>query len=108
MSKQLTFEYKNKKYTLEFNREAIRRMEHNGFVIGKLGDMPMTLMPQLFAGAFYMHHPTVDSKTIEEIYNDLPDKTDLFAALGELYSEPMESLMTEPTSTKKITWAKNW
>lgn len=109
MSKQINFTYDSTNFTLEFNRAAVRRMEANGFVIGEITDKPMTMIPKLVAGAFYMHHPTVSAERVNEIYDAIPNKSEFLKKLGELYEEPMETLMDDPKDkSKKVNWTVNW
>ena len=50
--KQITFEYEGKDYTLEYTRNSVRTMERRGFVSDDITTKPMTVVPDLFAGAF--------------------------------------------------------
>lgn len=111
MGKQLKFEYTDGKiYTLEFNRKTVKDMEAEGFTINDVQDKMMTRLPQLFAGAFKMHHPALKRPVINEIYRMMPDKVELFACLSEMYGEPYETLLSEPDGEEKnaIKWKPNW
>ena len=96
MSKQLTFTYKDKSYTLEYTRKSVERMERNGFVASDMRDKPMTTLPALFAGAFFAHHPFVKKELIDEIFSKMTNKEELLSKLGELYNEPLNTLLDEP------------
>ena len=109
MAKTMTFSYAGKDYTLEFSKATVRQMEAKGFVANDMQDKPMTVLPDLFAGAFLMHHRFVKQDVIEDIYNHLPDKDKLVGALAEMYNEPIEKLMAEPENPKEnVAWAVNW
>ena len=107
MAKTITFEYKDVTYTLEYTRRTIKQMETEGFVARKMEDMPMTLLPDLFAGAFKAHHRKVKRELIDEIYASMSDKEKLIGALSEMYTEPLESLMDEPEEGN-VEWTPSW
>ena len=106
MNKQITFTYDGKEYKLEFTRRTIRQMEENGFNIQLIGEKPMTMLPDFFAGAFRANHKNVKREVIDEIYTNMPNKDKLIEKLVEMYNEPLSALMDEPdeNSTKKVDW----
>ena len=109
MAKELNFTYEGKDYTLGFSKNTVRQMESHGFVANKIDDIPATVIPDLFAGAFLLHHKFVKPEVIDAIYKQLPDKPALIKALGEMYSEPIEGLMAEPENPKEnVSWTANW
>ena len=109
MSKQLNFEYKGTKYTLEFTRRTVEQMEREGFVAEDLKTKPVTMLPTLFAGAFKAHHKYVKSDVIDEIYSKLTNKADLIGKLAEMYNEPIMALIDEPDeSSENLTWTQSW
>lgn len=107
MAKQIVFTYGDKEYTLEYTRRTVREMESEGFVASKVDDMPMTMLPALFAGAFKAHHRFTKPSVIDEIYDLLPNKSDLIGKLAEMYNDPITSLMDEPDE-KNVDWMTNW
>lgn len=109
MSKQLNFEYKGTKYTLEFTRRTVEQMEREGFVADDLKTKPVTMLPTLFAGAFKAHHKFVKPDVIDEIYSKMTNKADLIAKLAEMYNEPIMALIDEPVeSSENLTWTQSW
>lgn len=109
MAKELTFSFDGKKYTLGFTRNTVRQMEAAGFVARDIEIKPASVLPDLFAGAFLVHHRYVKRDVIDEIYRHLPDKENLVRCLAEMYNEPIEALMDEPEDEKEnVTWVKNW
>ncbi len=109
MSKQLNFEYKGTKYTLEFTRRTVEQMEREGFVADDLKTKPVTMLPTLFAGAFKAHHRYVKSDVIDEIYSKMTNKADLIGKLAEMYNEPIMALIDEPVeSSENLTWTQSW
>lgn len=109
MSKQLNFEYKGTKYTLEFTRRTVEQMEREGFVADDLKSKPVTMLPTLFAGAFKAHHKFVKPDVIDEIYSKMTNKADLIGKLAEMYNEPIMALIDEPVeSSENLTWTQSW
>ena len=110
MSKQITFSYDGKEYKLEFTRRTIRQMEENGFNIQLIGEKPMTMLPDFFAGAFRANHKNVKRELIDEIYTNMPNKDKLIEKLVEMYNEPLSALMEEPeeNSAKKVDWVASF
>ena len=110
MAKQIVFTYDDTEYTLEFTRRTVRQMEEEGFIAQDIDKKPMTLLPQLFAGAFKAHHRFVKQSVIDEIYDAMPSKEKLIGKLAEMYNEPITTLMDEPDkkSTKNVNWEANW
>ena len=109
MSKQLNFEYKGTKYTLEFTRRTVEQMEREGFVADDLKAKPVSMLPTLFAGAFKAHHRYVKPDVIDEIYSKMTNKADLIGKLAEMYNEPIMALIDEPVeSSENLTWTQSW
>ena len=103
MSKQITFPYKGKEYTLEYTKNTVRQINRHGFSLDKLNDDPMTIY-DLFAGAFLKNHATVKRAVIDEIYAQMNNKEVLLNALIEMYMDPMNGLMDEGN----LEWTPNW
>lgn len=109
MAKQIRFTYDEVDYTLEFTRKSVERMENTGFIISELFEKPMTLLPTLFAGAFWAHHRFVKRDVIDKIYDSLPNKQDLIGKLAEMYNEPISALIDEPEADEgNVEWEANW
>lgn len=109
MSKQLTFSFEGKDYTLEFTRKTVAEMERKGFKAADVTEKPMTSLPELFAGAFLAHHRFVKKETVDAIYAALTNKEDLIGKLAEMYNEPIEALLTDPDDNLgNVTWTANW
>ncbi len=106
MAKQLNFTYDDKEYTLEYTRKTVTEMERKGFIASDVEAKPMTVLPQLFAGAFLAHHRFVKQNVIDEIYDHLTNKEDLIGKLAEMYNEPIQALVEEPAEDdeKNVAW----
>lgn len=93
MAKQIIINYNGDEYTLEFNRRIAKRMQDNGFVIDE--NKSISMITELFKGAFQMHHKRIDPALVDEIWAAQRKKEDLLAQLVSMYAEPVASLMDE-------------
>lgn len=107
MSK-ITLTYDKMDYTLEYSRQSVKTMEAQGFVLDELTSKPMTMIPQLFAGAFIKNHSGkngVKRKVVDEIFDSIGDKSALLEALMEMYVETMSALTDNSESEGNVSWA---
>ena len=103
MAKRIIINYNGNEYTLEFNRKTVKRMEEAGFVIDT--NKPMTMITDLFRGAFQMHHRRIDNALVEEIWAAQKKKDDLLGVLVEMYAEPLTTMLDEQeTDDDTPTW----
>ena len=103
MSK-IVLTHENKEYVLEYNRQSVRQIEGQGFVLEKITEKPVTMIPLLFEGAFIKNCRGIKRKTIDDIYNGLGDKTGLIEALMEMYVETISTL-TDDNAEGNVSWA---
>ena len=106
MSK-INLTYEKKEYILEYNRQSVKTMENQGFVLEELTKKPANMIPLLFAGAFIKNHSGkngVKRSLIEEIFDSIENKTELMESLMEMYAETLGSL-TESNGEGNVTWA---
>ena len=103
MSK-INLTYEKKEYILEYNRQSVKTMESQGFVLEDLTAKPMTMIPLLFQGAFIKNHRGIKRNLMDEIFEELDNKTALMEALMEMYAETLGSL-TDSTGEGNATWA---
>ena len=106
MATKINFTYDGVDYTLEFTRKTVKQMEDRGFVAARFGEAPMTILPDLFAGAFLANHKFVKRETVDKIYELMTDKQMLVDTLSQMYNEPLAALMEEPDEGNGIRWAK--
>ena len=99
MSK-ITIKYEKDTYELEFNRNAVRMMESQGFNIDALTTQPVTMIPMLFYGAFSKNHTGIKRNTVDKIYDSLSNKQGLIGALVEMYAETVSALMEGSPETE--------
>lgn len=104
MSK-ITVSYEKKDYVLEYSRQSVRTMEAQGFAIDDISTKPVTMIPMLFQGAFIKNHRGIKRNLMDEIYDEISDKTGLISALMELYAETLNTLMDDKEDAGNATWA---
>jgi hypothetical protein len=100
MAKPITITYKDRTYTLEFNRHTVSELEQKGFNLSEIQNKVATFLPMLFAGAFTMHHRFVKPDIIDDIYKHIPNKMALLDRLSSLYAEPINALFDEPEESE--------
>ena len=106
MSK-INLTYDKKEYVLEYNRQSVKTMEGQGFVLEELTAKPMTMIPLLFAGAFIKNHSGkngVKRKVVDEIFDELDNKNALIESLMEMYAETLSTL-TDDGGAGNVSWA---
>lgn len=103
MSK-IVLTHESKEYILEFNRNTVRQMESQGFVLDEITSKPVTMIPMLFEGAFIKNCRGTKRKTISDIYDGIADKTSLLEVLMEMYAETLATL-TDNNAEGNVSWA---
>ncbi len=104
MSK-INLNYEGKDYCLEYNRQSVRTMEAQGFVLEDVTKMPMTMIPHLFSGAFIKNHKGMKRQLIDDIFDAIGNKSELMQALIELYAETLSSLTDDQDDQGNVSWA---
>ena len=93
---EITFEYRNKTYTLTYTVESLKRLEKNGFSFSNIGDRILTAAEDLFCAAFNARHPDTPRKLREEIYHEVcvedDDGNSLTEALITMVNETVEAM----------------
>lgn len=97
MSTKITITYNDNDYILEFSRTSVKQMEGQGFVLDKLAEQPMTMIPMLVYGAFAKNHKGIKRSLVDEIYEHITDKigdgeNGFIHALLEMYAETVNTL----------------
>ena len=100
MAKTIEITFEEKTYTLEYTRKSIELMERQGFRIADIQAKPMSLLPEMFAGAFIAHHRNTKKEIVNEIFSKLTNKDALMETLAEMYNEPLIALMDDPDDTE--------
>ncbi len=105
MNSNITFEYEGKKYTLEYTRASIKKMEAQGFDINKLESAPMTMIDLVIKGSFLANHSYLTEGELDDILAHLTNKNGLLEVLSGMIGETYESLLEDPSDDEKnIIW----
>lgn len=105
MNTKIELNYKGVNYTLEYNRDAVKTLEAQGFKVEELLDKPMTNIELMFQCAFIKNHPKTQINTISEILAACPDKSNLLVSLKKMIDETYESLLSDPTGDEgNVVW----
>ena len=102
MSK-IVLKHNNKEYVLEYNRQSVKQIEGQGFVLDDISTRPMTMIPLLFQGAFIKNCKGTKRAVIDEIYDGIGNKLDFISVLGEMYAETLSTL-TDDSDEGNVTW----
>ena len=81
-----------KEYILEYNRQSVQQIERIGFSLEDVTKKPMTMFPLMFRGAFLVNCRYVKEKEINELYDNMKNKSELHNALMNMISECYETL----------------
>ena len=100
MSKQITFEYGKKNYTLEYTLNTAGRANEDGLIIDQIGEKPAYMIPKLVYWSFIRHQRNITRKQTEEIYSWITDKNGFIAALAEMYADAVNSLVDDDDDEK--------
>lgn len=101
MATQITVNYKNNDYTLEYTRLTASAIEKQGFSLDELTSKPNSMIPLLVYGAFLRHHRDLKQKFIDEIYENVINKSGkegeegFIGILAEMYAETVSTLTDE-------------
>ena len=95
------------KYTLEFDRDTVKKMISSGFVLDTEPSHLLVLAEGLVTGAFQMHHKKMDWQRIEPIFMAQNKRPELLKKLAEMFMEPAETLLgagDEDDNDENPTW----
>jgi hypothetical protein len=98
MSTKIAITYQNKKYELEFSRTTASQIEDQGFVLEQLTEKPVKMIPLLFYGAFLKHNRGINRRLVDEIFDNLVNKSGedgengIIGVLAEMYAETVQTL----------------
>mgnify|MGYP002515064676 CR=1 FL=1 len=98
MSTKISISYQKKNYDLEFSRTTAGQIEDMGFVLEQLSEKPNKMIPLLFYGAFLKHNRGISRKLVDEIFDNLVNKSGddgesgIIGVLAEMYAETVSTL----------------
>lgn len=110
MDKIIQLTHEGKEYTLEYTRKAIERMERRGFDVSDVMKKPVTMLPELFEGAFQAHHPHIKSEIVKAIFDTIAKKDEMINKLIEMYNEPILAMIegSGDESEGNVQWEASW
>lgn len=112
-SKQITINYKNKDYTLEFNRAVVILMERQGFNINELDSKAVLNTSLLVRYAFFLHHRKLEEDKIFKIYDSITNRDGFVEKLIDMCSDTYVSMLNDPEDNGgetegNATWGASW
>lgn len=110
MEKELSFTFEGAKYTLAFTRRTVQMLSKQGFKPDMITDQPAIGIPMLYRGAFVVHHRMIKEDLTDRIWEKIENKGDFIAKLLEMYIEPINVMLEDPTEDdeKKVGWEVNF
>jgi hypothetical protein len=103
MSTKITINYHGKDYDLEYSRTTAAQIEDQGFSLDQLTEKPVKMIPLLFYGAFLKHNRGIKRQLVDEIFENLANKsgddgeTGIIGVLAEMYAETVQTLTDNQT-----------
>lgn len=98
--------YGKENYILEYDRESVEHMVNRGLTRDEIINNPFSY-PELFYGAFRKHHPYVNRKVTDKIWEEISGKEQLISALIEMYAAPINALVSDPEDQGNVSWEIN-
>ena len=112
-SKQITINYENKEYTLEYNRAVVILMERQGFNINELDSKAVLNTSLLVRYAFFLHHRKLAEDKIFKIYDSITNRDGFVEKLIDMCSDTYVSMLNDPEDNGgetegNATWGASW
>lgn len=99
-------DYEGQEYTLEFTPDSLKKMENTGFKFGKMDDIALTAVEELFYGAFIANHQYTPKRIRKNIYDNLVAEADDGEKLGEVLSGMLTEAIEELNShSGNVKWS---
>ena len=112
-SKQITINYNNAQYTLEYNRAVVILMERQGFNINELESKAVLNTSLLVRYAFFLHHRKLAEDKIFEIFDSISNRDGFVEKLIDMCSDTYVSMLNDPEddggeTEGNATWGASW
>ena len=104
MSKKIVVELKGNEYTLMYTRNAIKKLEADGFSFADIEDRPVTSMDMVIGHAFATKHPYLKDKEINELLDELYDTynvQEIFETLTEMMMQAIPNFNKDEKEDKE-------
>lgn len=111
MSKQITYPYEGKEYTLEFTADAIKTMVRRGFRVEDIEEKSIIVIPELFYGAFLAHHSNVKTEKLDEMWKKEKHKKKLIPVLIDMFTSTYTAYLgvgDDEDDEGNADWTPNW
>lgn len=108
MGRKIELELDGKDYTIEFDREIFKKMDSIGVSVITAMEKPLTFVESAFKFGMRKHHPDLNSKKLDMLYNTWVDEYG-FDNFGEFVIEEYNAFFSttqsnsdKPKKTMKI------
>ena len=111
MSKQITYPYEGKDYTLEFTADSIKTMVRGGFRVEDIEEKPIIVIPDLFKGASLAHHSNVKAEKREEMWRKAKRQKKLIPLLIDMFTSTYTAYLgvdDDEEDEGNADWTPNW
>lgn len=97
-----------RKYTLRFTKRSITALEDGGVKLEELEEPSLKVIWAVFDAAFKAEHPDITKDEIDEVFECVGDRMELFKELIEMIAEQANAMFDEPKPKKGETKNPNW
>lgn len=107
MNKKIEINYNGEKYTLEYDRDVVIKIERAGLNVNEIASKPVSSMQMLFEGAFLKNHKRIKREDVLAIYDTIKNREQLNNALLEMYIDVYNSTVgddDENDDSKNTEW----
>ena len=104
MSKKIVVELKGVEYTLMYTRNAIKKLEADGFSFSDIENKPVTSMDMVVSHAFSTKQPYLKEKEINKLLDELYatyDVQEIFETLTEMMMEAIPNFNKDEKEDKE-------
>ena len=111
MSKQITYPYKGKEYTLEYTANSIKTMIRSGFRPEDIEEKSIIVIPELFYGSFLANHSSVSVERREEMWKAEKHKKKLIPMLIDMFTSTYTAYLgvdDDEEDEGNADWTPNW
>lgn len=99
-------DFEGHKYVLEFTASSLKKMEKQGFKFGKMDEIALTAVEELFYGAFLANHQYTPLSTRKRIFEALKDESGNGDKLSEVLSNMLAEAIEELNSHQgNVEWS---
>jgi len=102
---KIYFTYKDVPYTLEYDRNTIVLLEQSGLEISEFLKKPLSNTELIFKGAFLKNHRNIKEDLVNEIYDNINDRSKLISKLISMIDNCYSTLLDDNSKKEgNIKW----